>query len=410
MTDAPTLQGENIIIFSSDDWWSGLKTSKYHVARQLARRNRVLFVNSIGLRAPLAARRDVGRVLHKLQSFVQGAVAVPEGLHVFTPVICPFRRGTGSVRALNSILLRAAMTHLQRQMGLWRPIVFSFLPSFNGVIGHLQEKAIVYYCIDNMRGYGGLDLEWYDREENWLLRRADCVIACSQRLQDDFRSRGFEAHYVPHGVDWTLFRKAVDEDLPLPDDMRSIPEPRLGFYGFLSEEVVDYTLLHRMARERPNWQIVLIGRPGATTNMAEVTRPENIHYLGLKRFEDLPAYTRHFAIGLMPFLLMKVTHNSNPLKMLEYLAGGLPSVSTDIPEVRRLSEYIHIARTHEEFIALCDRALTETDPVWRERRSRVAEPHSWDERVKQISAILANASVRGASGRIADALRVKAEA
>ena len=388
MTPLSRLSGENIIIFSSDDWASGLKTSKYHIARDLARSNRVLFVNSVGLRAPAATGRDLGRVVKKLASFFSGVKRVPEGLHVYTPVVFPFRRGHPAVKTLNGAILRTALRWIKVRLSLREPIVFSFIPTFNDVIGTLGEKAIIYYCIDDLRGYAGVDGEWFDQEEDRLLSLANCVISSAKELDNAFRKKGHKSYYMPHGVDWALFRKAVTDDFPTPQDIRHIPKPRLGFYGFLSDEWVDYPLLKKMAKEHPDWQIVLIGRPKAGMNMDTVVPEDNIHFLGLRPFESLPAYTRHFDVGLIPFNLNQLTQNSNPLKLLEYLSGGLPVVSTDIPEVRQYAETIHVADSHDAFIAQCEKVLQQTDPEARERRSRIAEMHSWENRVEQISDIV----------------------
>jgi len=382
------LRGENIIVFSSDDWASGLKTSKYHIASRLARDNRVLFVNSVGLRAPTASGRDLRRAFEKLTSFCRGPVCVPEGLHVYTPIVFPAFRSSPVVKALNALLLRAAIRTLQRSLGLWNPVVFSFMPTFNDVLGNLDERAVVYYCIDDLTGYDGVDKAWFQQEEERLLDLADCVIASSSELAAAFGERGHKAHYVPHGVDWALFRRAVEDDLPIPEDLRDIPHPRLGFYGFLSDEWVDYPLLKRLAAERPDWHIVLIGRPKAGMDMQAIVPEANIHYLGLKPFEDLPAYTRHFDVGLVPFCLSALTLHSNPLKVFEYLAGGLPVVTTDIPELRAHADKVHIARRHEEFLGLCEAALAENAPDRREQRSRAVESCSWDDRVREIGTIV----------------------
>lgn len=389
------MEGENIIIFSSDDWSSGLKTSKYHVARELARRNRVLFVNSVGLRAPTASGRDLGRALNKLKSFFRGPVRVPEGLWVYTPVVVPFARGSGLVRLSNGILLRAALRWLQARLDLTRPVVFSFIPTFNELIGYLREKVTVYYCIDELRGYSGVDRNWFDREEDRLLSMADCAICSSEALAVNFRDRGSEAHYVPHGVQWPIFRRAVTEDLPEPEDLQGIPHPRLGFYGFLSDEWVDYDLLKAMASRQPDWHIVLIGRPRAGMDMESLIPEPNIHCLGLKPFESLPAYTRHFDVGLIPFNRNELTAHSNPLKLLEYLSGGLPVVSTDIPEVRKYCELVHIGCTVDEFVDLCANALQDNDLKSRHNRSLAVQKHSWTERIDAVSQILKRATGSG---------------
>ena len=386
------MNGENVIILSSDDWSSGLKTSKYHIAKQLARGNRVLFVNSVGLRSPGANTRDLGRAFRKLAAFFKGARSVPEGLHVYTPVVIPFRRGSPLVKALNGTLLRWTLRWLRLRLGMKRPVVFAFIPTFNDLLGSMDEKAVVYYCIDDLRGYAGVDPDWFDREEDRLLERACCVISSARELHETFDERGCRAYYVPHGVDWTLFRKAVAEELPEPADLKDIPHPRLGFYGFLSDEWVDYSLLKRMAKERPDWHIVLIGRPRAGMDMAALTPEPNIHFLGLKPFAELPAYTRHFDVGLVPFCRNKLTQHSNPLKLLEYLSGGLPVVTTDIPETRVYRDAVHIAESHEEFIALCEKALGEGDATARRQRSDQAREHSWERRMETISGIVAEAS------------------
>jgi len=131
------LTGRNVIILSCDDWASGLKTARHHLTSRLARHNRVLFVNSVGQRAPSAAGRDVKRVLSKLAAFFRGAVEVPEGFHVYTPIVFPFFRRNALVRAVNGMVLRLGIRRLISRLSLTDPIVFVFNASFNDVVGKL---------------------------------------------------------------------------------------------------------------------------------------------------------------------------------------------------------------------------------------------------------------------------------
>jgi len=392
-----SLTGENIVILSSDDWASGLKTSKYHIARCLARENRVLFVNSIGLRSARASRRDIKRMARKLLDFCQGVKRTPEGPYVYTPIAIPFLRGSRWVRALNAAFMRLSLRWLQWRLGLARPIVFVFIPTFRDVIGCLGAKKVIYYCIDDLSAYAGVDQGWFGAEERRLLGHCDCVIASSRELYRRLRPCGLPVHYVPHGVDWALFRKALTEDLPEPTDLSHIPHPRLGFYGFLSDEWVDYELLKRLAHHRPDWHIVLIGRPANGMDMASLLPEPNVHWLGVKPFESLPAYTRHFDVGLIPFRRSRLTLHSNPLKLLEYLSGGLPVVSTDIPEVRQYRGLVRVAASDEEFEKACQDALADGSPAARERRSDALRAHAWEARVKVISEIVEKAPHTGAA-------------
>jgi glycosyltransferase involved in cell wall biosynthesis len=387
------MQNENVIILAPDDWGSGLKTARHHLAWRLIRNNRVLFVNSVGQRAPTASLRDIKRIFRKLFSFFRGTGTLPEGLHVYTPIAFPFLRKNPVVRALNGMLLRFCIRRQKSKLGLDDPVVFVYNVSFNDVVGSLGEKALVYYSIDDQRSFPGVDADWFDREEEHLLGHADTVIACSKELYDTLSKKAPNTHYVPHGVDWHMFRKAVTEDYPVPDDMRDIPEPRFGFYGFLTKEWIDFPLLRRMASEHPEWSIVLLGKPDASTDVEEMIPERNIHWLGPRPFEELPAYTRHFAAGLIPFIINPITYHCSPLKLLEYLSGGLPVISSDIPEVRK-HEDAYVAGDHEEFLALCEKALAEGSPEARDRRSRAAEVHSWDARVAEIREIVTDTLAR----------------
>jgi len=147
-------------------------------------------------------------------------------------------------------------------------------------------------------------------------------------------------------------------------------------------------LIRRMAARHPEWHVVVIGRPSTSIDVTGLLPEPNIHYLGPKPFEQLPAYSRHFAVGLIPFQINPITVHCNPLKALEYMAAGLPVVSTDIPELRRYAGDVLVARSHEEFIALCERALADGSSAERDRRSKAAEAHSWESRVAWICDIV----------------------
>jgi glycosyltransferase involved in cell wall biosynthesis len=295
------------------------------------------------------------------------------------------------------MLLCASIRYVQFCLGIKKPIVFAFTPIFNGLIGHLNEKAVIYYCIDDLRGYAGVDIAWFDREENRLLNESLCVISCSKKLYETFSGRGYHSYYIPHGVDWSLFRRAVSENLPEPEDMRNIPHPRLGFYGFLSEEWVDYTLLKNICCKHPEWQIVLIGKQRSGMNLKALMPEPNVHYLGVKPFEELPAYTKYFDVGLIPFTLNKLTLSSNPLKLLEYLSGGVPVVATAIPETRAYASKnenitstpdVFVADSYEEFIQCCELAISNDNLALRQQRSEKVRQHSWELRIRDISKIV----------------------
>jgi glycosyltransferase involved in cell wall biosynthesis len=379
------IANRNIMLFSSDDWASGLKSSKYHVAVGLSKRNKVLFVNSIGLRNPSASVRDIKRVWHKAISFLRGWERIDDNLFVYTPIVIPFHRSR-LMRRINQLILIYSLRTVQFLLKLERPVLLVFSPNFHDVVGHLGESGTVYYCIDELKAYREVDTAMLDDMERALLAKADCVVGCSQELVDAKRPFNPNVYYVPHGVEWSLFRKTLDDTLELPLDVRRLPKPIIGYYGFISEDWIDFDLLNAMAARHPEWSLVLIGR--TKLNLDAVLKHGNIHFLGVRPFEQLPDYSRAFNVAIIPFAINALTESSNPLKLLEYLASGLPVVSVNIPEVARYARLVKIAGNHDEFIRLTEEALIDRTIEQDYRRSDSVRSETWERRLELLSEII----------------------
>ena len=380
------IANQNIILFSSDDWSSGLKSSKYHIAVGLSKTNRVLFVNSIGLRNPSTSPSDLRRVWQKLLGFLRGLQRVGDNLWIFTPIVVPFH-GSRWARRLNRSILVWSLRVVQVVLKLRRPVLLVFSPTFHDMIGHLRERCAVYYCIDELNAYQHVDARMLDAMEQELLRKADCVVACSRALLEKKQPFNPNTYYVPHGVDWALFRKALDETTTIPDDVARLSKPIVGFYGFISEDWIDFDLLNEIAKRHPEWSLVLIGR--SNVEPATVLKHANIHFLGVRPFETLPNYSRAFDVGIIPFATNALTASSNPLKLFEYLASGLPVVSVDIPEVARHRDIVKVARDRSDFVALIEKAIVENSPSDRQRRSDLVRNETWGQRLELLSDIVA---------------------
>lgn len=380
------ISNASVIIFSSDDWASGLKSSKYHVAVGLAKANKVLFVNSIGLRNPSASAKDLGRIWSKLVSFLRGVEKKDDNLFVFTPIVIPFHRSR-TIRRINQLILICSLRIVQLFLGLRRPVLLVFSPTFHEVVGHLGESETIYYCIDELKGYKDVDTTMFEDMENRLLAKADCVVACSRELVEKKQSSNPFVYYVPHGVDWTLFRKTLDANEPIPADIAGFAKPVIGYYGFISEDWIDFDLLNAMARQHPEWTLVLIGR--TKIDLARVLEHDNIHFLGTRPFEQLPAYNRAFDVAIIPFVINELTESSNPLKLFEYMASGLPVVSVDIAEVAKYRDLVHVAASHDEFIRMTEQALTGNSDEERYRRSDFVKNETWANRLEMLSEIIA---------------------
>jgi glycosyltransferase involved in cell wall biosynthesis len=192
-------------------------------------------------------------------------------------------------------------------------------------------------------------------------------------------------HHVLHAADISLFAKALDPDLPLPEDIAGIPSPRVGVVG-VHDERLDVDALVTIAREEPSWHVILVGpvQPGDVDEAALRELP-NVHLLGGKTLEELPAYLKALDVALIPYKVNELTRNIFPLKLYEYLAAGLPVVAGNLPELAPFSDRVALATSPREYVSLVRAALASDDAEARAARSACAAENSWDKRVEEIS-------------------------
>lgn len=372
------LHGRDLVVFSND--WNGDPLSKTHIMRILARDNRVLWVNSIGNRAPKANAHDLQRIWGKLASFTEGIKEVEPNLFVLAPLALPFY-GSEVVRTTNRTLLRLQVKRAMKQLGFTRPISWSFLPASAPVSGTLGEELVIYHCVDEFSAFSDTNGQHIAELEDRLLKRADLVITSAERLRDNKIRVNPQTVLVRHGVDYRHFVKACDEKTQIPADIASLPRPVMGFFGLVADWV-DQEALIATARAHPEGSLVILGKVAPDCDASALEAEPNVHLLGRKRYEDLPGYCKAFDVALMPFTVNELTLNANPLKVREYLAAGLPVVSTDIPEVRQLG-LCKIASNTEQFVCQVDECLRGGPGPQRERAETIFK-ESWEARVEEI--------------------------
>lgn len=372
---AGALHGRDIVCFSHD--WTADPLSKTHLMRLLARDNRVLWVNSIGYRAPTASRRDLSRAWKKLAAATRPITNPEPNIFVLSPLAIPaYQRA--SIRTLNGFLLRQQVRWAFRRLGFRRVINWVFNPPAAVVAGSLGEDRLIYYCVDEYAAFTGVSRSTMEDFERSLLEKADLSIVTSEGLLETRRKIAPAAILVRHGVDVPHFRRALDADTVVPSGVASLPGPVLGFFGLIADWV-DVELLAAVAKHFSSGSLVMVGK--VVTDVRALQALPNVHLLGRKPYSELPGYCKGFDVALNPFRVNELTLNANPLKIREYLAAGLPVVATNIPEVARLG-LCHIADGSADTIRAIEKALA--DPMTREERSRSMQTESWESRLEDI--------------------------
>ena len=386
------IRNESIICFAHD--WKGDPTSKTHIMRILSESNRILWVNSIGWRRPSVSTRDARRIVNKVrQAATERLVEVRPNLHVMSPLAIPLP-GVPGVDALNASLLAASVRAAARRIGLRDPLLWTFMPNTVGLVGRLGESKVIYHCVDEYSAFKGVPREALRRMEDALVRRADLVLTSADSLCRARRALNPCTYFVSHGVDVAHFSRALDRDLaPAPEvaDLVRDGTRVIGFFGLIAEWI-DLQLVRELAQRRPGWTFVMIGK--ATVDLSPLRGLPNVRLLGQKPYASLPSYCRAFDVGLIPFRIDELTLNVNPLKLREYLAAGLPVVSSDLPEVRKYGHLVHVAAGADAYLREIERALTErAEPLDRARVDAMKD-ESWEARVEEISELVATMDVR----------------
>ena len=229
-----------------------------------------------------------------------------------------------------AVAQRPLLDQVMREFAVRDPLLWYYTPHALLFSAHLRGTA-VYDCMDELSAFAGADPALPELERR-LMKRASLVFTGGQSLYEAKRDHHPSVHAFPSGVDVAHFLPAR-AGLADPVDQQAVPHPRIGFYGVLDERL-DRNLLATVADLRPDTHFILVG-PTAKIDLDELPRRPNLHYLGNKRYAELPAYVGNWDAAMMPFALNEATRFISPTKTPEYLAAGRPVVSTPVVDVVR---------------------------------------------------------------------------
>jgi len=327
--------------------WDFVYQRPNHLMARAARDRRVYFVEEPLVEAEASPRVDT---------------EFRDGVLVVRPVLPEGMTPEAHLHALQHLI-----DEVVREQAISRPVLWYYTPMALPWTRHLARSQVVYDSMDHLAGFHGAPPELLPLEDE-LLASADLVFCGGASLHERMRRRHPMTHCLPSSVDEAHFRRArfVVAD---PADQAEIPRPRIGYAGVIDERL-DLDLIRRVADERPAWQIVLLG-PVVKIDPGDVPTGPNIHALSMKAYSELPAYLGGWSVGWMPFARNAATRYISPTKTPEYLAAGLPVVSTSIHDV------VH-PYGDRGLVRIADSASDTIDAIERMLAGAVPPPHDVD--------------------------------
>jgi UDP-galactopyranose mutase len=358
--------------------WDFVYQRPQHLMSRFARERRVFFVEEpIPHEGP--PRLEVGDR--------------PEGVKVVVPRL-PHGLDAEQTEAAQEALLRGLLA----EQGIVEYVLWYYTPMALGFTAALAPSAVVYDCMDELSLFRGAPPALVERESR-LLEASDLVFTGGQSLYEAKRERHPEVYAFPSSIDAEHFGRARGAREPArePADQAVLPHPRLGYFGVIDERI-DLDLLAGVADARPDWQLVMLG-PVVKIDPESLPRRANIHYLGMKKYEELPDYLAGWDVAMMPFARNESTRFISPTKTPEYLAGGRPVVSTPIRDVVRPygdERLVEIAEDVPSFVEAVERILAgsrcgEAHEPWLERVDAFLARNSWRRTWQQMSDLLESA-------------------
>ena len=292
----------------------------------------------------------------------------------------------------SEIAINAVMQEMLRQMffihGINDYVFWYYTPMALSFTNHFKPLVSVYDCMDELSAFKDANSKLPILEKQ-LFRKVDLVFTGGQSLYEAKRDQHPSIYPFPSSIDRAHFGKARTA-ISDPEDQANIPHPRLGFFGVIDERF-DIELLDRVAAARPDWNFVIIG-PVVKIDQETLPKHANIHYLGAKKYDELPRYLSGWDIALLLFARNESTRFISPTKTPEYLAAGKPVISTSIRDVVRPygeMKLVEITDTPEDFIRAAEKIMASPgQSEWLSKVDGFLKEISWDKTWAQMSNLI----------------------
>jgi glycosyltransferase involved in cell wall biosynthesis len=391
------ISGENIIYFGPEKW-EGMWRNRHHLMSRFSHQNRVLYVEPTGylknVRAEL--KRDPLKWWEFFHSIASEKLRQEKtNLYVYQsdrniPITrrYPFEKLTWQLWLVD---FKRTLSKLDFK----NPIIWLSKPSMRHYIRCFREKLSIYHVVDEYTAYANVSPEKRKisiAAERQMMQMADMVIVVSQSLFKNKSPFNEHTYLVPNAVDYEAYATLPGDSRDIPVDMKHVNNPFIGYSGLISNRL-DIELMNALARQKPAWSIVLIGRlddRDCKNSLAELIDRPNVFYLGLKDIQDVPNYIHAFDVCILPYRENNETKNLSALKMYDYLAAGKPIVTTHFPEVEQYSNVVRISSSPTEFITHLSDALENDTSDLAAERQQIASANTWDERVERVSDLIHN--------------------
>ena len=393
----PPVRGRDIVVIGLQPWYYDIGSNCKNIATYFAQHNRVMYVNlPVNRKTFLSSNKNPGILQHCEVIKGNGATIRPirENMWEFYPTSVvesinglPSTKVFKVINYFNNRRFARNIRQAVRTLGFKDIILFNDNDIYNGFyLKELLHPALyVYYCRDFLQGY-----DYWKKHvsvlEPQLIKKADAAVANSIYYAEYCSSHNPRSYYIGQGCNFELFNTDIEH--PRPEELSGLSGPIIGYVGAIDSARLDDKILATIAREKPDWNIVLVGPEDDFFQAIQLHQIPNIYFTGRKPLQQLPDFVAHFDVCINPQFNNQITKGNYPLKIDEYLALGRPVVATRTRTMKLFEDYTYLADTPEQYTALIGQALQEDSPSQQARRIAFARSHTWDNSMAELYKVL----------------------
>jgi len=376
-------EGVDIIYFAGGEW-NVFPPRGYDLMKVFASRGtRILWADPGATRVPQVALSDLSRIGTRLRRVLEGTRREMENIWVCSPLTIPYE-SSPRIKRLNVRLQSMQLRKAVLRIGMRAPVVWSTTPLAIEVIESLERRFFIYDIQDEYTKFPDKDHRLISCSETRALSACDSVFVVSDRLLETKKAVSPVAvTLLRNGVDYDLFCTARDPLTETAPEMRGFKGPVAGYVGNIYHRL-DQELVARIADILPHWSFVFIGL--VRCEVERLSGMSNVHFLGMHPPTRLPGFMKRFDVGIIPHKVDSFTVCQNPVKLYEYLAAGLPIVSTALPELEPYRDLVLTGDGPEAFAACLEKARREDRPDRIPVRQQTARENRWTARAEEAAA------------------------
>lgn len=310
-------------------------------------------------------------------------------LELFHPRVLPQKKGIPLFENLNKRIFISQLKRLLEKRDWSVSVIWLTHPLQLDYLRYFPPTPICYDCMDSWSDLCPPHMKReIEKKEELILSKAQLVFVTSESLRRRIQQAAVQVHLVPNGVDEKHFSRAFKENLPLPEDLKNLKRPIVGYIGTIAKWL-DFELITYVAELKKDYSFVFIG-PTLDTDLRPYMYMQNVHFLNAKPYQILPDYLRHIDIGILPFKINNLAECVDPVKAYEYLAAGKQIVATNMFELRKFKELIKVSMNKDEFASNLEACFREivSGKHDSEKRWNAILQYTWQQRAGQIRTIL----------------------